>query len=148
MKYSVRVAAVLLAAGSFPLLAHHSFAMFDQTREVTLKGKVVDFQWTNPHAFIHIEVPATSGSGTEVWEIELNSPNNLKRQGWSSTAIKAGDPITLLANPLRDTTKKGGLFIKLTRADGSVLGEATRAGGGPINVPVLPPEPQKTAEKP
>ena len=148
MKYRVRIGAVLLALGSFPLLAHHSFAMFDQTREVTLKGKVVDFQWTNPHAFIHIEVPAADGKGMETWEIELNSPNNLKRQGWSSTAIKSGDQITLLANPLRDTTKKGGLFIKLTRADGSVLGEATRAGGGPINVPVLPPDAEKTAEKP
>ena len=148
MNYRVRIGLVLLALGSWPALAHHSFAMFDQTREVTLKGKVVDFQWTNPHAFIHIEVPAADGKGMETWEIELNSPNNLKRQGWSSTAIKSGDQITLMANPLRDTTKKGGLFIKLTRADGSVLGEATRAGGGPINVPVLPPEAEKTAEKP
>ena len=148
MNYRVRIGLVLLTLGSWPALAHHSFAMFDQTREVTLKGKVVDFQWTNPHAFIHIEVPAADGNGMETWEIELNSPNNLKRQGWSSTAIKSGDQITLMANPLRDTTKKGGLFIKLTRADGSVLGEATRAGGGPINVPVLPPEAEKTAEKP
>lgn len=125
---------------ALPVVAHHSFAMFDQAREVTLKGKVVDFQWTNPHAFIHIEVPGESGKATEVWEIELNSPNNLKRQGWSSSSIKPGDEITLMANPLRDPAHKGGLFIKLTLPDGKVLGEATRAGGGPINVPVLPPE--------
>jgi hypothetical protein len=125
---------------ALPAVAHHSFAMFDQTREVTLKGKVVDFQWTNPHAFIHIEVPASAGNAAGVWEIELNSPNNLKRQGWSSTSVKPGDEITLMANPLREAEKKGGLFIKLTQADGKVLGEATRAGGGPINVPVLPPE--------
>jgi hypothetical protein len=114
--------------------------MFDQTQEVALKGKVVDFQWTNPHAFIHVEVPAAAGKNAGVWEIELNSPNNLKRQGWSSSSVKPGDEITLLANPLRDPAKKGGLFVNLTRADGSILGEATRAGGGPINVPVLPPE--------
>jgi hypothetical protein len=125
---------------ALPAAAHHSFAMFDQSREVTLKGKVVDFQWTNPHAFIHIEVPGEAGKPVEVWEIELNSPNNLKRQGWSSTSVKTGDAITLLANPLRDTALKGGLFIKLTLPDGKVLGEAMRAGGGPINVPVLPPE--------
>jgi hypothetical protein len=131
---------LVCAAGlALPALAHHSFAMFDQTREVTLKGKVVDFQWTNPHAFIHVEVPNTAGKN-EVWEIELNSPNNLKRQGWNSASVKPGDPITLMANPLRDTQKKGGLFINLTRSDGSTLGDMTRAGGGPINVPVLPPE--------
>jgi len=121
---------------ALPALAHHSFAMFDQTKEVALKGTVVDFQWTNPHAFIHIDV---AEGGTGVWEIELNSPNNLKRQGWKSSSLKAGDKVTVMANPLRDATKKGGLFIKVTLADGSVLGEATRAGGGPINVPVLPP---------
>jgi hypothetical protein len=134
-------AAAALAAGQLllPVQAHHSFAMFDQTREVTLKGKIVDFQWTNPHAFIHVEVPA--GGAADVWEIELNSPNNLKRQGWKSDSIKPGDQVTLLANPLRDAAKKGGLFIKLTLANGTVLGEATRAGGGPVNVPVVPPSP-------
>jgi hypothetical protein len=137
MRWATWLAWACLA--SLPVAAHHSFAMFDQTREVTLKGKVVDFQWTNPHAFIHIEVPAAAGKAGEVWEIELNSPNNLKRQGWSSTSLTPGEEITLMANPLRDG-KLGGLFIKLTKADGSVLGEATRAGGGPINVPVLPPE--------
>jgi Family of unknown function (DUF6152) len=128
-----------LASAALPALAHHSFAMFDQTRQVTLKGKVVEFQWTNPHAFIHVEVPAASG-GNETWDIELNSPNNLKRQGWKSTSVKPGDKVTLLANPLRDTALKGGLFISLTLADGTLLGEATRAGGGPINVPILPPK--------
>ncbi len=136
----LRATALLWAVMALPALAHHSFAMFDQTREVTLAGTVVDFQWTNPHAFIHIEVPAGAGGGTEVWEIELNSPNNLKRQGWKSSSLKAGDKVTLLANPLRDAAKKGGLFIKVTLPDGTVLGEATRAGGGPINVPVLPPQ--------
>ncbi len=122
--------------------AHHSFAMFDQTKEVTLKGSVTEFQWTNPHAFIHIEVPVAGKNATgkkEVWSIELNSPNNLKRNGWKSTSLKAGDQVTLLANPLRDG-KKGGLFISVTLADGKVLGEATRQqNSGPINVPELPP---------
>ena len=126
----------LLTCGAIalPALAHHSFAMFDQTKEVSLKGNIVDFQWTNPHAFIHIEVPDRAN---EVWEIELNSPNNLKRQGWKSTSLKPGDKVTVMANPLRDTTKKGGLFIRVTLPDGSILGAA--AGGGPVNVPVLPP---------
>jgi Family of unknown function (DUF6152) len=127
---------LLVAAGQAQ--AHHSFAMFDQTQTVTLQGKVTEFQWTNPHAFIHVEVANAAGA-KEVWEIELNSPNNLKRQGWKSSSLKAGDSINLKANPLRNlVAHKGGLFISVTKADGTVLGEATRAGGGPINVPVVP----------
>ncbi len=75
--------------------------MFDQTKEVTLKGTVTEFQWTNPHAFIHVQVPGADGK-PEIWEIELNSPNNLKRQGWKSTSVKSGDKVTLMTNPLRD----------------------------------------------
>lgn len=108
--------------------AHHSFAMFDQTKVVTLKGVVREFQWTNPHAFIHIEV------GKDVWQVELNSPNNLKRQGWKSTSLKVGDAVTLVLNPLKDGTK-GGLFVSVKLPDGSTLGDPTRAGSGAINVP-------------
>jgi hypothetical protein len=129
----------MLWAGTFAAAqAHHSFAMFDQTQKVTLKGKVTEFQWTNPHAFIHLEVPGTGAA--EVWEIELNSPNNLKRQGWKSSSLKAGDQITLQTYPLRDMSDhKGGLFITLTLADGTVLSESAFAGGGPVNVPTVPP---------
>jgi hypothetical protein len=140
-KLPLCAAASLALLGTGPILAHHSFAMFDQTKEVTLQGTVTDFQWTNPHAFIHVQVTGADGK-PEDWSIELNSPNNLKRQGWKSTSVKVGEKVTLMTNPLRDMTEhKGGLFIKVTLEDGTVLGEATRAGGGPINVPVLPPAP-------
>jgi hypothetical protein len=113
--------------------AHHSFAMFDQTRQLPLQGTIREFQWTNPHAWIHIEVPTDAG-GSVVWIIELNSPNNLKRQGWKSSTLKPGDKATVVINPLRDGTK-GGLFVSVTLPDGSVLDDPTRRGGGPINVP-------------
>jgi len=129
----------MLSVTAMAVQAHHSFAMFDQSQRVTLKGTVTEFQWTNPHAFIHVDVPAADGR-SELWQIELNSPNNLKRQGWKSSSVKVGDKITLIANPLRDMSDhKGGLFIKLTLADGTVLSEAAFAGGGPVNVPSLPP---------
>lgn len=123
--------AVLLLSGT--AVAHHSFAMFDQKKTVTLKGTVTEFQWTNPHAFIHIDVADASGSKHE-WQVELNSPNNLKRQGWKSTSLKPGDEVTLVLNPLRDGSR-GGLFVSVTLADGTVLGDPTRRGSGPINVP-------------
>ena len=120
---------VLMVIACSQVLAHHSFAMFEQKKRVTLKGTVSEFQWTNPHAFIHLLVP--NGTGADSWQVELNSPNNLKRQGWKSTSLKPGDVVTLVLNPLRDGTL-GGLFVSVTLADGTVLGEPNR---GPINVP-------------
>jgi uncharacterized protein DUF6152 len=130
-----RVAVLLAGLLAFPVFAHHSFAMFDQAKEVTLVGTVKEFQWTNPHSFIHVEVLSGANSGT--WDIELNSPNNLKRQGWRPDSVKAGDKVTLLANPLRDLSgHKGGLFVAITLPDGTTLGDQTRVEGGkPINVP-------------
>ena len=124
------LAALCVATSAF---AHHSFAMFDQSKQVTLKGTVREFQWTNPHAWIHLDVPNASG-GVDSWQVELNSPNNLKRQGWKSTSLTAGEKVTLMLNPLKDGTK-GGLFISVTLPDGTVLGDPTRGRGGPINVP-------------
>jgi hypothetical protein len=121
---------MLLAMGS--AAAHHSFAMFDQTKTVTLKGTVIEFQWTNPHAFLHVEV--TEDGRKTAWHVELNSPNNLRRQGWRSDSVKPGEAVTVVINPLRDGTS-GGLFVSVTLPDGTILGDATRAGGGPINVP-------------
>jgi len=131
LKGSFAWLAACVAATAF---AHHSFAMFDQSQQLTLKGTVREFQWTNPHAWIHLDVPNASG-GVDTWQVELNSPNNLKRQGWKSSSLKAGDAVTLMLNPLKDGTK-GGLFVAVTLPDGSVLGDPTRARGGPINVPM------------
>jgi hypothetical protein len=103
--------------------AHHSFAMFDRDKEVVLKGTVREFQWTNPHAFIEIDVPDAGGK-VEKWSIEMNSPNNLQRQGWKSSMLKTGDKVSVTLNPLRDG-KKGGLFVAITFADGKVIKDPT-----------------------
>jgi hypothetical protein len=124
---SVYCAALVFSAG--PTFAHHSFAMFDSGKQTSLQGTVKEFQWTNPHSFIELTTSNDSG-GTDLWSIELNSPNNLKRQGWKSTSIKAGDKVTLMFNPLRDGSK-GGLFISVTLPDGTVLGDPTRRGAPP-----------------
>jgi hypothetical protein len=134
------VAGALAIAGtgaliaSIPAAAHHSFAMFDQRKVMTLEGTVTEFQWTNPHSFIEIDVPQQGG--TRHWSIELNSPNNLKRQGWSRNVLKAGDKITLRMNPLRNG-EPGGLFLDLRKADGRVLDSGLPKNGEPVNVPQL-----------
>jgi hypothetical protein len=128
------LAAALLVAA--PALAHHSFAMFDRQKEVTLKGTVKEFQWTNPHSFIEIETPDEKG-GAVSYSIEMNSPNNLTRQGWKSTALKPGDKVTVVMNPLRDGSH-GGLFVSVMLPDGKVLGDPTRLPGTATNPAAKP----------
>jgi hypothetical protein len=116
--------------------AHHSFAMFEREKEVTLTGTVREFQWTNPHAFIEMDVPDAKGT-IEKWAIEMNSPNNLTRQGWKSSMLKPGDKVSVTLNPLRDG-KKGGLFVSVVLPDGKVIKDPTRRQLPP------PAEPPKT----
>jgi len=121
-----------LSGGAVPVAAHHSFAMFNQREIMTLQGTVREFQWTNPHAFIEMEV--RQGNTTRVWSIELNSPNNLTRQGWRRNSLAVGDRISLRLNPLRNG-ESGGLFLDLRKADGTVLDSGLPKNGQPINVP-------------
>ena len=105
-----------------PALAHHSFAMFDRSKETTLVGTVEEFQWTNPHSWIELDVTNENGT-VDKWSIELNSPNNLARQGWHSNSVKPGDRISVIIWPLR-SGEKGGLFMSLTLPNGQILDEA------------------------
>ena len=133
-----RAAVAILAGGlalaAAPALAHHSFAMFDQKKVMTLDGTVHEFQWTNPHAFIELDVNA--GGRSQRWSIELNSPNNLTRQGWRRTSLKTGDKISVRIAPLRNGNT-GGLFLDLRKADGKVLDSGLPKNGAPVNVPQL-----------
>jgi hypothetical protein len=130
---AVALMAAAVVALAVPALAHHSFAMFDQTKKVVLKGKVTQFQWTNPHAFIEMDVPGARGAVTR-WSVELNSPNNLTRQGWRRTSVKPGDMVEVTINPLRNG-KPGGLFNAVVLPDGKRLSERAFDGGGAVNVP-------------
>jgi hypothetical protein len=123
------LAALALAA---PAVAHHSFAMFDQKKIMTLEGTVIEFQWTNPHAFIEMDVVV--GGKHARWSIELNSPNNLRRQGWKRNSLKAGDKITLRTNPLRNG-HTGGLFLDVVLPNGTTLDSGMPKNGTPVNVP-------------
>jgi hypothetical protein len=134
MTRRIAIIAAGLALAASPALAHHSFAMFDQRKIMTLDGTVTEFQWTNPHSFIELDV--TSGGRTQRWSIELNSPNNLTRQGWRRTSLKAGEHISVRIAPLRNG-RTGGLFLDLRKADGRVLDSGLPKNGTPVNVPQL-----------
>src|ERR1041385_7858251 len=89
MKGLIAAALVALAA---PAFAHHSFAMYDHTRTMTLKGEVTKFQWTNPHGYLEIDVKQKDGT-TKHYSLEMTSINMMTRLGWRSTMIKAGDKV-------------------------------------------------------
>jgi hypothetical protein len=114
--------------GANRAMAHHSFSMFDQTKQVTLNGVVTAFEWTNPHAYIEIDVPDESGS-VKHWSVEMGSPSILMQSGWKFKDIKHGDKVTVKLSPLRDG-KPGGLLVQVTLPDGRVLGNGP--GRGPV----------------
>ncbi len=115
--------ALALAAGAMPGLgeAHHSFAMFDQSKTVTLKGVVKEFQWSNPHVVIWVYTAPASGP-PELWSVELTSPGNLSRQGWSRQSLKAGDKVAVDIAPLRDGEHGGGFRQVVLTDTGQVFG--------------------------
>jgi hypothetical protein len=108
-----------------PVLAHHSFAMFDTTSRITVTGKVAVFEWTNPHAIIEIDGAEADG-GSKHWTVELGSPSILLRGGWKYNDMKSGDNVIVVLNPLK-SGRPGGLLVQVTLADGRVLGN----GGTP-----------------
>ena len=108
-----------LAAAAVPVVAHHSYSMFDMSRKVVLDATVARFKWQNPHAFIEADVSASGR--TERWAIEMTSPNNLTQSGWKRTSLKPGDRVKIHVHPLRSGAR-GGAYAGVVLADGSRLG--------------------------
>jgi hypothetical protein len=124
------IAGLLLAAAGPAVDAHHSFAAFDRTKQVTLTGVVREFQWTNPHAWIQIVITDEQGREVE-WGAECGSPNMMARTGWKSTTLMPGDRVTAIVNPLLDGRPNGGL-VTITLADGTVLGPGDAPAPRPL----------------
>jgi hypothetical protein len=111
--------ALFVLAG--PGLAHHSFAVFfDDTRTVTVRGTVADFQFRNPHGMIRVKAAGPDGA-EQLWRVETNSPSILERRGWARETLKVGDGIIVDGWPARD----GSNWLRMRsvrRADGSPVG--------------------------
>ncbi len=121
----------LAVLAALPAWAHHSFAMFDFDRTVTVKGTVSEFQWTNPHVVLYVTADAADGKPGQVWVLELTSPGNLTRVGWTRKAFKAGDRVEVELSPLRDGNA-GGAFRKATLLEtGQVWNANLRAAEKP-----------------
>jgi hypothetical protein len=82
-----------LAGAAAPLLAHHGTGMYDMSHPTTVTGMVKRFEWTNPHAYIYLEVKDEKGSAVE-WSVEMMALNHLKSYGWARNTVQPGDVIT------------------------------------------------------
>jgi hypothetical protein len=80
--------------------AHHSTSMYDSQNPVTIIGTVKKFEWTNPHAFVYLEVKDAQGKMVE-WEVEMMSLNHLRGYGWTSKTVKAGEVISATGAPAK-----------------------------------------------
>lgn len=100
--------------------AHHSFALFDQTQTLTIKGVVERFAWTNPHITIYVDVP---GPPALRFKIETGSVNALQRTGWTADSVKAGENVEVSYKPLKNG-EPGGLLVEIK------MGDVVLSGGG------------------
>ena len=122
--WSIALAILMVA----PAFAHHSFAVYDHTRTLTLRGSVTRFQWTNPHGCIEMDVQQSDGS-VKHYSVELTSINMMQRVGWRSNMIKPGDKVQVVVAPLL-SGEPVGLGLEVVLADGKTMGLPVPAIGG------------------
>jgi hypothetical protein len=134
---SVAVAAMGVV---LPVYAHHSGAMFDHDKTVTLSGTVKEFQYTYPHSWLIVLIPGADGEAT-AWGFESEGPSTLVRAGIKAKTFQPGDKVSVLANPLKDG-RPGGLLISVTTGDGTTFTAHAPAGG------LAPPAAQPSAPTP
>ena len=128
------LAGIAVAMSAIAAIAHHSFAMFDAQKSMTLEGTVKEFQWTNPHSWILLMVDNAEGKA-EQWAIEMGGPAGLARQGWRPKTLTPGMKVKTVIHPLRDGAN-GGQFMAVTLPDGTQIGNpnatpSANAGSGP-----------------
>jgi len=120
---AVGLMACALAAGG-AASGHHSGAMFDSQKSVTLIGTVRLFQWANPHCWIQLFAPAADGRMVE-WSVEMGSTTELYRSGWRPRTLHPGQKISVVVHPARDGSP-GAAFVSATGEDGSALGKVLK----------------------
>jgi hypothetical protein len=127
--HALLAASAALSAGTAS--AHHSAAMFDAGKEITLTGTVKEFQWTSPHCWIQVLAadPARPDAAPVEWGVEMDNPLGLSRHGWKPSSLKAGDHVVVVAHPQRDGSR-GAQVVSVTK-DGKPIGTGTPAARAP-----------------
>jgi hypothetical protein len=91
-----------------PAVAHHSFAMFEAEKEITLDGTIEGVDWTNPHIWFYVMVPQPNGTADK-WGVEAGATNSMMRFGWKRNTLKPGDKVSVVVRPMKDGTHAGSL---------------------------------------
>jgi hypothetical protein len=123
LKHRTLTAGAVTAIGLFlqagPSTAHHSYAMFADDKTVTLTGTVKEFQYTNPHSWLLVDVPQDDGT-MQTWGFEAEGPSTLMRAGIPKSALPPGMKVTVTARPMKDG-RPAGAWMKLVTEDGKTL---------------------------
>lgn len=127
MKAGLFALAAATLAVAAPADAHHSAAIYDRARPLTLSGVIREMQWTNPHGWIEV-LGTTDRSKPTAWTIEIEGPIIMQREGWSRNSVVLGEKVVVKMMPLKDG-RPGARLIELIKADGTVLHLFTPRGG-------------------
>jgi hypothetical protein len=129
---STLCAGALLLATTIPVVGHHAFgAEFDPDAPIRLQGKVVKLEWVNPHAWIHVEIPKTDGTGTEVWMVEGGTPNTLLRRGLTRESLTIGTELIVDGYQTKDHSLKRANGRDVTFTDGRKMFMGSSGTGAP-----------------
>jgi Family of unknown function (DUF6152) len=107
--------------------AHHSFAMFDQEKTITVSGALKEFEFTNPHCWLHVNVVDPSTGKAVEWAFEMGSVGQIAAQGWKADTVKPGDKITVDAHPMKDGSR-GGQYQGAKLSDGRTFKQPPAGG--------------------
>jgi hypothetical protein len=118
LKWSGLVVATVVAGLVSPVLAHHSHAMFDHTKQVSFSGTVTEFVYRNPHVFLYVDVKSENGETVNYW-VEMSNLTNMIRRGIGQTTFKPGDTVKVNLHPLKDG-RPGGSYVTIITADGKI----------------------------
>ena len=119
--------ALIAAAGvllvTVPLVAHHGAAALDTGKQITLKGTVTEWTWSNPHCFLQFDAKDDTGA-VRNWAVETQNPTAMTQRGWSRTSFKAGDTVTVTIEPVKNGQPIGRILTVVV-ANGQSLVAAT-----------------------
>jgi len=113
----VSFTAIAIAAFLVQAQAHHSFTMFDKEKMITISGTLKEFEWSNPHCWLHVATVDPATGRTVEWAFEMGSITQIAAQGWKVDSVKAGDKISISGHPLKDGSR-GGQYRSVKLGDG------------------------------
>ena len=135
--FATLLGAGVLVAGTVHLSAHHSAIAYDRNADVELTGTIREFQYTNPHSWLYVQVVDKTGQKVD-WGFEAEGPSTLLRAGIKVSLLKAGEKVTVKGHPLKDG-RPAALLVSVTKADGSVLSSDAALRRGPGGKPIDAP---------